>query len=465
MNGPWSAPASRKWVSISSRHIVAAAATSLLAVTLASCAGDPAISRPKPNILMIVIDCLRADHVGVNGYHRPTTPALDGVAAEGLSFTQAISQSSWTRPSMPTLLTGLYPSEHGLLELKRNEAGAVIGPIMSAEVDTLAERLAPAGYTSLLFGEQYQLSKRFGLSQGFEHYQNNIGGAEGINRRFLKWLDGNQPPRFFSILHYFDIHWPYCPPPSSRGTFDVGGGEVDFCKGSRKLRIAIRRGEVELTEADRQTMIALYDEELLTLDRTLARLFDDLRERQLWDDTLVIITSDHGEEFLEHGSVGHKSSLYEELIRVPVIVRPPLNWQVERGRLSDALVESRDVVATIEDAAGLKTTTSARSLLPWLEESASGERPFVVSESSVYLAARTRSTKLILSREDGAEVLYDLEADPFETVNIAADRPEEVDRLKSFLALWRRDLDRTAPTFDTVDDKTTEGLRAIGYLD
>ena len=148
-----------------------------------------------------------------------------------------------------------------------------------------------------------------------------------------------------------------------------------------------------------------------------------------------------------------------------MIVRPPLNWQVERGRLSDALIESRDVVATIEDAAGLETTTSARSLLPWLEQSAPEERPFVVSESSVYLAARTRTTKLILSRDDGAEVLYDLEADPFETVNIATDRPDEVDRLKSLLARWRGDLQRTAPTLDSLDDKTTEGLRAIGYLD
>jgi arylsulfatase A-like enzyme len=414
---------------------------------------------------MLVIDCLRADHVSANGYHRKTTPTLDSIAAEGLSFTQAISQSSWTRPSMPTLLTGLYPSEHGILELKRNEAGAVIGPIMAPDVDTLAERLASAGYESLLFGEQYQLSRRFGLAQGFKHYQNNIGGAERINRRFLKWIDENRPPRFFSILHYFDIHWPYCPPPSSRGVFDRGGGEIDFCKQSRKLRVAIRRGEVELSDADRETMIALYDEELLTLDRTLAKLLDDLRERGLWDNTLVIVTSDHGEEFFEHGSIGHKNSLYEELIRVPVILRPPLDWQIERGRLSSALVESRDVVATIEDAAGLTTPTSARSLIPWLEQTTTDERSFVVSESSAYLAARTATMKLILSRLDGSEVLYDLEADPFETINIAEDRPDEVRRLKTHLARWRSGLEKTAPLFETLDDKTTEGLRAIGYLD
>ena len=437
----------------------------LAAMLVASCTGDSLPARSRPNILMLVIDCLRTDHVGANGYHRPTTPALDSLAAEGLSFTQAISQSSWTRPSMPTLLTGLYPSEHGILELERNEAGAVIGPILAPEVDTLAERLQAAGYTSLLFGEQYQLSRRFGLSQGFEHYQNNIGGAEGINRRFLKWIDANRPQRFFTILHYFDIHWPYCPPPSARGTFDVGGGEIDFCKRSRKLRIAIRRGEIELSEADRQTMVALYDEELLTLDRTLAKLFDDLRQRQLWDDTLLIVTSDHGEEFLEHGSIGHKSSLYEELIRVPVIVRPPLTWRVERGRSTDALVESRDVVATIEDAAGLDTPTSARSLLPWLEGGDAEEREFAVSESSAYLAARTRTMKLILSRLDGTEVLYDLEADPLETVNVAAERPTEVEHLRSLLARWRSGLEKTTPLRDTVDDKTTEGLRALGYLD
>jgi arylsulfatase A-like enzyme len=453
------------WRIASMRHHTIRLLAALLTVTALGCSAEHQATRSQPNILLLVIDCLRADHVSANGYHRPTTPALDSLADDGLSFTQAISQSSWTRPSMPTLLTGLYPSEHGILELTRDESGVVIGPILAPEVDTLAERLAGAGYTSLLFGEQYQLSRKFGLAQGFEHYQNNIGGAEGINRRFLKWLDQNQPQRFFTLLHYFDIHWPYCPPPSSQGTFDEGGGDIDFCKRSRKLRIAIRRGEIALSEADKKTMVAVYDEELLTLDRTLARLFDDLRERQLWDNTLVIVTADHGEEFFEHGGIGHKNNLFDELIRVPVILRAPSDWPVERGRLLDTLVESRDVVATIEDAAGLETPTSARSLLPWLEASGGEEREYTVSESSAYLAVRTAKLKLILFRDEGTEVLYDLEADPLETVDVAADRSDDVKRLKTYLAQWRSNLKKTPPLFKTVDDDTTEGLRALGYLD
>jgi arylsulfatase A-like enzyme len=419
------------WRIASMRHHTIRLLAALLTVTALGCSAEHQATRSQPNILLLVIDCLRADHVSANGYHRPTTPALDSLADDGLSFTQAISQSSWTRPSMPTLLTGLYPSEHGILELTRDESGVVIGPILAPEVDTLAERLAGAGYTSLLFGEQYQLSRKFGLAQGFEHYQNNIGGAEGINRRFLKWLDQNQPQRFFTLLHYFDIHWPYCPPPSSQGTFDEGGGDIDFCKRSRKLRIAIRRGEIALSEADKKTMVAVYDEELLTLDRTLARLFDDLRERQLWDNTLVIVTADHGEEFFEHGGIGHKNNLFDELIRVPVILRAPSDWPVERGRLA----------------------------------SGGEEREYTVSESSAYLAVRTAKLKLILFRDEGTEVLYDLEADPLETVDVAADRSDDVKRLKTYLAQWRSNLKKTPPLFKTVDDDTTEGLRALGYLD
>jgi choline-sulfatase len=452
------------------RRTIPLLVTLAFCLLLSSCTGGGPAERPplsRPNVLVLVIDCLRTDHVGINGYHRQTTPAIDSLAAEGVSFTQAISPSSWTRPTMPALLTGLYPSENGLIELERDENGGVIGPIMSPEVDTLAEKLKRAGYATALFGEQFQLSHRFGLAQGFDVYKNQIGGAERIHRRFTGWLDEAKPGRFFTLLHYFDIHWPYCPPPSARGSFGRAEGTIDFCRQSRKLRRQIRHGEVTVTEADRLNMIALYDEELLYLDRMLADFFYDLRQRGLWDDLLIILTSDHGEEFLEHGSVGHKNSLYEELIRVPLVIKPPADWPMEkRGVLNDALVESLDLTATIEEAAGLPVTSSSESLVPWLVQPREAQpRDFTVSESHAFVAVRTTQSKLILSRTGSEEVLYDLEADPAETKNLAPERPDEVERLKGFLARWQSGLRVTEPLREAVDDRTQKGLRAIGYLD
>jgi hypothetical protein len=160
---------------------------SLVPLTLAGCQA-PVEPLTAPNVLLIVVDCLRSDHVGAYGHSRPTTPNLDSLAADGTLFRHAFAQSHWTRPSIPSYLTGLYPSEHGLLEVELNDSGVITGPALSPDVVTVAEELQERGYLTAMVGEQYQLARIFNLHQGFDFYRNKAGEASLIGRNFLKWL-------------------------------------------------------------------------------------------------------------------------------------------------------------------------------------------------------------------------------------------------------------------------------------
>ncbi len=428
---------------------------------LAACAagGDKLSS---PSLLLLVVDCLRADHVGVYGYGRPTSPNLDALAAQGVTFRDAYAQAFWTRPSVPSLLTGLYPSEHGLLAWEKDAKGKIVGPALSAEVETLAERLQADGYRTALFADQVQLSRRFRLGQGFEVYESSIGNAANIQRRFQRWLDGLGPGRFFAYLHYLEVHWPYCPPRGPRGRFDPRQSKLDFCADWRRLRDRIDAGEVRLDADDRASMVARYDEEILGLDWWLGELFRELERRGRWDDTLVAVTADHGEEFLEHGKIGHENDLWNELLHVPLIVKPPSAWPGPRGVVLDPLVETRQIAATFLEAAG---SPQEGSLVPQLAGRGGTEREFVVAESREAVAVRTADWKLLVRRADGQVALYDLRSDPGEQRDVAAERPLEVARLRSFLTAWRRDLHPYPPERQAIDTATQQGLVTLGYLD
>jgi arylsulfatase A-like enzyme len=445
----------------------------LLAVALAgpamlACRGEAAPAPGPPpdpaNLLLIVVDCLRGDALSVSGYSRPTTPSLDALAAEGTRFTRAFAQASWTRPSLPSLLTGLYPSEHGLLDL--GDDNAEHAPALDESVTTVAERLAPAGYATTMFGEQHKLAPRFGLGQGFARWEHRTGPARNIETKLLDWTGGLAGSKYFAYLHYLELHWPYCPPQDLRGRFDDGTSELNLCADWRKLRDDLRSGTLRFTEADERRMRARYDEELLGVDRELGRLFELLRERGAWDETLVVVTADHGEEFGEHGGWFHGHTLHDELIHVPLLVKPPASWDAPRGRVVDALVELRDLPATLLDAAGIGSPPQGTaSLLPWVRGAGSGpSRPFVVSESLEQVAVRGAQWKLVADKARGELALYDLRTDPGETTNVAAGHPERVGELRRHLVAWRRGLVPARRLEVDVDEETRKGLEGLGYL-
>ena len=430
----------------------------------ASPAPAPAPPPAPADLLLIVIDCLRGDALSAAGYARRTTPVLDAFAAEGTRFTRAFAQSSWTRPSLPTLLTGLYPSEHGLLDL--GDENAENAPALDESVETVAERLTAAGYTSVMFGEQHKLAPRFGLGQGFARWEHRTGPARNIETKMVEFGAANAGKRFLAYLHYLELHCPYCPPQDLRGTFDDGTSQLDLCAVWRRLRDGMRTGEVVLTAADQRRMRARYDEELLGVDGELGKLFDALRARGLWDETLVVVTSDHGEEFGEHGGWFHGHTLHDELIHVPLIVKPPASWGAPRGRTVEALVEQRDLAATLlEAAAAGPPPRGTASLLPWLRGEEGPARPFVVSESMDQVTVRTAGWKLVAERAGGGRpLLYDLGADPGETRDVAAEHPERVGELRRHLVAWRRALVPAKRSEVDVDEETRKGLEGLGYL-
>ena len=426
---------------------------------------------PPPNVLLLVIDCLRADHLGVAGYERPTTPNIDALAAEGIRFTRAVSQASWTRPSLPTILTGLYPSEHGLHNYDESEPGKVKSPSLAESVDTVSELLKARGYRTALIGEQFQLSPRFGLNQGFDFYKNRASDAANIHRNFFRWLERpGESGQFFAYLHYLEIHWPYCPPPHVRGKFNTFGSEIRWCRKWRELRSDILSGAVALTEADREALRARYDEELLALDGRLGELFARLREDDLWDETLIVVTSDHGEEFYEHGSMGHGQSLHRELIDVPLIFKPPAAWKSPAGGTVDAVVELRSLSPTVLQAAGAPPLPgiSAPSLVPWMAGRTPREPPatFVVAENRDEVVVRTEGWKLIAQRDGQGFELYDLSSDPGEMVDVTHENRAKLKQLRDFLETWEQGLRPTVQTESReLDAETVEGLKALGYID
>ncbi len=436
-----------------------------LGLALFGCGPEP-VEEPVPNILLLVIDCLRADRLaGELAYPRPATPNLDALAAESVQFTSAFAQTNWTRPSIPTFLTGLYPSEHGLMSLGQG-ADATSSEGLSPLAVTLAEALATRGYSRAMIGEQHQLAPRFGLNQGFEHYNHKGSNATSMHEAILSWIDGASAP-FFGYLHYLELHWPYCPPEETRGVFTEGYEGRNFCFQWRKLRKDLRSGAVVLDDVEIEALAARYDEELLAVDARLGELFAELVERGIWDDSLVLGNSDHGEEFFEHGGMGHGSTLHDELIAVPLIVKPPAYWRVETGVKVDALVELRDLAPTLLEAAGLVPDASLGvSLVPWIRDRRPQvERDFVFAEDTRSVAIRTRELKLIAPRDGSDVVLYDLDADPGETHDVAAERPRDTARLQRHLREWLASLEPLESRETELDEETLRGLRALGYVE
>lgn len=431
------------------------------------CAGGGERPAGRPNILLLVIDCLRADHVSSYGYERLTTPNLDALAADGVSFDRVYAQGNWTRTSVPSYLTGLYPTEHGLTEFD-NRGRGVVSEALASEILTMAEAVAAAGYRTAMVGRQPQLAPRFGLHQGFEYYDHEAP-TEEIQSRFLRWLEKTPDRPFFAYLHYLDIHWPYCPPDSTRGMFGSGRSGVDFCGRWRRLRRQILSGDIAVSPDTLSDMVARYNEELHALDARIGRLVEALRSRRMWEDTLVIVTSDHGEEFLEHGNIVHGHTLHDVLLHVPLIVRLPGDWRVERGARSAALTELRNLPATIADMARSEHRQQVRgtSLVPWIL----GQPPrqhvdrLVFAEDEDAITVRSHRYRLIANRALTEVSFYRIDAETRAAREVAGSHHRERERMTAALQEWLRRLQEAPDGTDQIlDEKTRSELEALGYL-
>ncbi|HDH97126.1 MAG TPA: hypothetical protein ENF73_05305, partial [Proteobacteria bacterium] len=306
-----------------------------------------------PNVVLISIDTLRADHMSLYGYHRNTTPNIDRLARESVVFDANIAAAPWTLPSHATMLTGHTPMVHGASRLVYR---------IHDDIFQLQEILKQHGYRTFAVTSVLLLSPGYGFSTGFEDYywlpQMVASQLVDIANRLIDEAD--QP--FFFFFHLFDPHWPYTPPDE----FRIFGGHRRA--EDRKDEMFVNFAEhmvLEATDEERQDQIDLYDGEIYFTDHELKRFFDHLKQRGLWDDTIIVITSDHGEEQMDHGFWGHTYALYQESIRVRLVIKPHRSAGFSVPIRIGKRVGSIDIMPTILDMLGIDPPreVEGRSLL------------------------------------------------------------------------------------------------------
>lgn len=405
--------------------------------------------------MLAVVDTLRRDHLPVYGYARDTAPFLTRLAAQGVVFERAHSASTWTAPATASLMTSLYPPQHGVTtglmatrRLQRHGERVSLNRVPDS-AETLAELLSRAGYATFAITENPNISALLGFDQGFARFRNlrRADAADRIHKHLFNWrghIAGAQP--YFLYLHYMDPHGPYR---QRAPWFD-----------------AAAKGEARV--------ISAYDSEVRFWDEEFRRAF----ERMGWErDTVVIVTADHGEGFSERGFGGHGGSLFGELLDVPLVMAFPAGRGA--GRRVDARVSHLDVLPTLAELAGVKPAAECegRSLLPLVD----GALPSPGAEPRTLFAHLRRQEpdlavmemhavihgdwKLITRRARGP-LLFDLARDPGERTSVAARHPEVVRDLEGRLAAFQR----RARTHVTqagevdLDPETQERLRALGYV-
>jgi len=490
---------------LSSRRSLAAGVAALVLIG----ASAPACRRgdPPPNVILISADTLRADRLGAYGYaKRPTSPRLDALAAEALLFEIHLAAAPWTTPSHMSLLTGLTPTRHGVTGSDRGlrEALGGEGPIprLPENVSTLAELLSARGWATAAFTGGATLDPRIGFEQGFDLYDTSMVKLDQAKvERVLGWIDAHGREPFFLFWHTFEVHAPYVAPgflgdvlPEARARALAkrlqGLPEKGGWKQVRAAKRVMRQHEAYTPEVTN----ALYDGGVRSFDRWLGALLDGLEARGLDDRTILVVTSDHGEQLGDAGRPApfgdgfynvHGHSLFEEMIRIPLILRLPGR---EGGRRIPEVSASIDVVPTILDLLGLPVPpeVQGRSLRPLWESGGSWEPRAALSESlseeEEQKALRDDGYKLVLSVDaatvqtrgrsfippEAPAALFDLVRDPGERLDLLAGGADEqtTQRARRMAEELRRRLAVVGtPDAVSISPEALEGLEALGYLE
>jgi len=416
----------------------------------------------RPNVLLISLDTLRADHLSSYGYERDTTPFMDQVAADGVRFHWAFVNTLATTNSHTTILSSQFQESHGVMY---GGKGSSENNRLPDDLPLVQESFQDAGYRTLAVTDGGNFAVRHGFDRGFDEFHGTVvrGVRDGM-KMFLDMLDRNLPSDqpLFLLFHTYEIHAPYAPPAPYDTQFSTGA-ESSFVPTARNLRRVQDTASRDLSAADFEHMVSLYDGGIRMTDDTLRELFRELEERGFFDhDYLVVITADHGEEFGEHGGVLHRGLLYDELIRVPLIMR---GLRLPDGAVRDDIISSVDIAPTMLAYAGLPIPESmqGQDLFSQRRRSPHGEMIFAQLRTRRY-ALRTREWKFI---ESGAVELYDLVADPGETNNVAVDHLDKVEEFRSLIKRWREGQEGRRLQAGSVElsSDEIEQLKALGYVD
>jgi len=438
------------------------------------------------NIILILIDTLRADHLSCYGYKQNTSPNIDRFAKEGVLFTNSFSQASWTKPNVASLFTSLYPAQHN---------AKIYTDILPGRVNTIAEILRDKGYTTAAFVANPNVKRFFNFHQGFASYyddfktykkyhetiEKSIWGkiirnisrnrffllpqykvrAEMLNSLVIPWLVNNKDNKFFLYLHYNDPHAPYTPPFHFYKEYIEGLSAVYY---SRRLDI-------------NKINMALYDGEIKFTDFYIGQLLKTIDYLGLRKNSLVILLSDHGEAFREHENTEHGSTLYQEEIHVPLIMRLPSYIPANRTIAYQAC--TIDIMPTIFDILNInyKGVMEGKSLVPVIKgQELKGQRDYIFSEEHPS-AGNVQILSLIkgeykyiftevFKHDWKNEKLFNLVKDPEEFKNIINQNPSKAKIMKKEIERLTKHMKETSLSSvrAKVDEKTREEIRALGYI-
>ena len=454
-----------------------------------------------PNILMIVLDTTRVDRLSAYGYGRPTTPALERVAAEGVTFRDAYAAAPWTLPSHASIFTGELPTVHN---------ANWEHPFLDDRLQTLAEHLAGQGLVTAAFAHQAWLSDETGLMRGFEHFHDlywrsttaltaawrmaaiqikvrrgvEDKGAAIINATFMDWIRRHGDESFFAFINYMEPHASYEPPSPYRERF-LDDHDTPWGRTSNVAPNVFNAGKIEYPDEVQAIFSDLYDGAVAYQDSRMGEMLDFLRDRELLDDTLLIITADHGENLGDHGLYDHQFCVYNTLLHVPLVVRLP--GVVPKGAVSETPVENRllwSMIDMIFAAPGETETIPVQRFETALRVADETGGPILSElyqrplDSELWKSStrrkdfqrRLRSVQLnrikYIWASDGRDELYDLVTDPAELVNLAALRHDDLRVLRELLlakvAALKSPVPGEAPEFS---EELKRRLKSLGYLD
>ena len=440
-----------------------ATAGAVVVAMLAGC--DASSARRAPalplcagcNVVVVSLDTLRADHLGAYGYSRPTSPNIDALAAESVVFDQAISQSAWTRPAHASMLTGLYPAEHGIVSVAR-------GLALAPDLPTLATILAEHGYATAAFTGGGNMSAHFGFDSGFAIYRSPGRRLADSLGEIDRWLEARGDEPYFLFVHAFDPHRPYKSEAEDRAALDVSDRRptVPMPRACRAARSA----------ADLALFVDEYDAAIRHGDRAVGKLLALVRRASGARPTIIVFTSDHGEEFFDHGDCFHIRTLYHEIVHVPLIIHVP---SVDPRRVREIVPASVAIAPTVLDLVGVgPRKRDGPSLARILEGSKPPGFEYVVSETAIRyrnrVVGRVRALtgerdKLIHWVAENRTEYFDLAADPDERQALPSAARSRA--LLRHLDLW---LTAHPPRPEAVVSRPLPAalkreLRALGYVE
>jgi arylsulfatase A-like enzyme len=445
----------------------------LIFAAVVSAAGA-GLAKP-PNIVLISLDTVRADHMSCYGYDRPTTPRIDAMAGEATLFRRAMASSSWTVPTHASMFTGKFPFEHGAhAYLSDDSTTESVNPLPESAV-TLAEVMRERGYrTGAFTANKGYFGKRWQLLQGFDAKMTWHAPGKTLNPRIFQWLNGVKNRPFFLFVNYMDSHRPYNTQPVPNETW----GPPDRKTGQELLDQLMQAAMPDtgaVPEDLIQKVVDQYDTGLANADAAVGQLIAFMREHGIYDNTVIVITSDHGEFLGEHNLVEHSKDIYQEVLAVPLIVKGPGQRE---GRVEDVVATSSDIPNLVLSQFPAGKWSREQTLFP----DAPGSHPVIAeiyytrgkdlfNEVWGHRFMRVRTAyfdwpyKYIYS-SDGDIELYHLEDDPAESTNLVDTNAVEAvrldDLLHQFLASRKRSHERVKK--QPMTEEEIKRLKALGYI-